>query len=150
MDKDLFDKEEVRYLGWKQPFASLMLYGKIETRTWPTKYRGLVLITASKQPYHMEQYADISGEQYQNIWDVLGNPEDVILGHAIAVGRLVDCRKMLPEDAAKCFVKYYPDLYCHVYEDVRAIEPFEMKGAQGWRKLTNEVLSKIKYIDGTI
>lgn len=34
---------EARVLTWKQPFLWLMQPGidKIETRTWPTKYRGL-------------------------------------------------------------------------------------------------------------
>ncbi len=162
---NLFNNEEIRYLGWKQPFASLMLYGKIETRTWDTKYRGLVLITASKAPYHMEQYADIAGDSYQHIWDTLGNPETVICGHAIAVGRLVDSKPMTKEDEGKCFVEYREPwieervskktgikkkvlvkLWCHVYEDVQAIEPFEIKGAQGWRKLNQETIIKIKYL----
>ena len=49
-------------------------------------------------------------------------------GKAIAIGRLVHCRPMLPEDEDKCFVKYNPDLFCHIYEDVRPIEPISWRG----------------------
>ncbi len=112
----------------------------------------------------MEQYADISGDQYKNIWKTIGDPENTICGYAIAVGRLVDCRKMRPEDEERCFVRYRDswmeerkskktgkikivkkELFCHIYEDVKAIEPIALKGAQGWRKLTSEFIDKIKY-----
>lgn len=143
-----FENEEVRYLGWKQPFASLMLHDKIETRTWHTKYRGLVLITASKTPYSEYDIMGIAGEVgCQRILNFLNqNGVKEQLGHAIAIGRLVDCRPMQKEDEDKCFVQYYPDLFCHVYENVKAIIPFEMKGAQGWRKLDQETKNKIKII----
>lgn len=151
--------EEVRYLGWKQPFASLMLHGKIETRTWDTKYRGLVLITASKQSYSLELLYHIAGErQYNRIIDMLNI--EMKFGYAIAVGRLVDSRLMTKEDSDRCFVEYCepwierrkgkPDrllkLWCHVYEDVRAIEPVKIDGSQGWRKLSAEFIQTIKYL----
>jgi hypothetical protein len=43
--------QKLMALSWKQPYAELMLHGKIETRTWQTKYRGWVMVCASKQPY---------------------------------------------------------------------------------------------------
>jgi len=33
---DLFNEETILALSWKQPFATAMLYGKIETRVWNT------------------------------------------------------------------------------------------------------------------
>lgn len=42
---------DIRALSTKQPYASLMLHGKVETRTWDSKYLGWVLICASKQAY---------------------------------------------------------------------------------------------------
>jgi hypothetical protein len=47
-----FLNQEIRALTWKEPYASLMLHGKIETRTWYTKYRGLVLICAGLKHYN--------------------------------------------------------------------------------------------------
>lgn len=168
----LFQKQidgELRALSLKEPFASLMIHGKIETRTWKTDYRGYVLICSSKKPYTPNEVMDISGEpQYKRIREVLRfEGEDRMMetrGHAIAVGKLVDCRPMDPLDEDKCFVQYqepwlvarkgkglYPDaipkqLWCHVYEDVRWIKPIPWVGTQGWKKLDPEFQEQIEYI----
>ena len=67
------------------------------------------------------------------------------MGVAIGVGKLVDCRKMNIDDCEKTFTKFNPDLYCHFYENVREIEPFEWKGCQGWKKLDHKTIKKIKF-----
>lgn len=56
-------------------------------------------------------------------------------GHAIAVGNLVDCRPMRPEDADACFVAYDPKLRCHIYEDVKPINLIPFKGGQRRKKV---------------
>ena len=161
--------EEIRALSWKQPFAELMLHGKIETRIWDTKYRGLVLICASKKGYGFHEIQTISGgDQSIRITCVLGRNNDHFLQHyrsgiAIAVGRLVDSRPMTKEDEDKCFVQYHKPwlqetkrkykpskfttkrLWCHIYEDVREIEPFEWQGTQGWKVLDQDIIDKIKF-----
>ena len=95
----------MKALSWKQPFVSLMLHGKIETRTWETNYRGLVLICASKKPYSLGELLNISGDyQYHRIVDTLGyepSQFDDVCGYAIAVGKLIDCRRMTKEDEEK-------------------------------------------------
>ncbi len=141
---DLFGNEEIRALSWKEPFGTLMLHGKIETRTWSTGYRGLVLICTSLKPYNEMQVIGISGEvQAQRIFN-MGLKETH--GMAIAVARLVDCRRMTAADEEKCFVDYYPDLYCHVYAEVKPIKPFKWKGSQGWRRLTPEDIKQIQFL----
>lgn len=145
--------EPIRYLGWKQPFASLMLHDKVETRVWDTKYRGWVLITASKNGYSHNDLLKISGHyQLLRINQLISN-QNLPYGTAIAIGKLVLSEQMghypgqeeTIED--KCFVKYNPDLWMHTYEDVQAIEPFEMKGAQGWVKLSEEIIDQINIIN---
>ncbi len=150
--KELFKNETIRSLSWYQPYASLMLHGKIETRRYPTNVRGKVLICACKKPYSITQIAEISGhEQYIRI------VESKLSGHvfhrenlgcAIAIGDLVDCRPMTKEDADKCFVGYNEDkkLWCWIFENVRKIEPFQIRGKQGWGILDEETKSKIKII----
>jgi len=140
----------MRALSWREPFATLMLHGKIETRTWATNYRGLVLICASKKPYSPNEVLEISGKvQYSHVRGTLmkEGEEQMMktLGHAIAVGELVDCKPMGPDDNDKCFVRYDDLLYCHVYENVRAIEPIAFKGQLGWKKLEKEFINSIKY-----
>ena len=134
--KDLFGEKELRALSWKEPFASLMLHGKIETRTWSTNYRGRVLICASKAPYNMKNRLAIMG--FSNHMKVKNMGLKLFSGQAIAVGDLVDCRPMTRDDEAATFVKYKDGLYCHVYENVRAIEPIPIKGQQGWKKLPSD------------
>lgn len=159
--KDLFNNEEIRALSWKEPFASLMLHGKIETRTWDTKYRGLVLICASKKRYTLWEVDSICGGDRTEegmrkaeriagkIVGILGqfwNNGTLISGNAIGIGRLIDSRPMKLEDEEKCFVAFNPDLYCHVYEYVRPIKPFPWKGSQGWKRLTEEEKSLIELL----
>lgn len=141
--------EEIRGLSMKQPYASLMLYGKEETRTWHTNYRGLVLICVSKAPYTIDSILNIAGKnQFARIMDIVQKEQlsgryNNTLGKAIAVGRLVDCRiwaienpERTKESEDKCFVKYQFGLYRHIYENVRAIEPFDIKGKLNYFPLT--------------
>lgn len=160
-----FNKEPIRALSWKAPYAQLMLRDKIETRTWETKYRGWVLICCSKSPYSLSDLADIAGpDQLERI--LRGHPSILNfqpqLGQAIAVGKLVDCRPMVFLDQDSCFVKHkepwvmpkmkvngtiknnMKQLWCHVYENVTPIELFPFTGGQGWKKLTAAQIKKIK------
>lgn len=145
----------MRALSWKEPYASLMLHNKIETRTWPTKYRGLVLICASKVPYTTNQVIAVSGlHQVNRNFPFSISDYTPFSGKAIAVGELVNCRKMDPEDEDKCFVEYRQTmnstgiyesaLWCHVYKDVRPLAfCIPWKGCQGWKKLSEEEIDKI-------
>lgn len=144
--------KSIRALSWREPFASLMLppFNKIETRTWPTKYRGPVLICASQKAYPWNVVRDICGpDQFDRLLSSKMQKELVLTGtdgHAIALGILVDCRPMQPADEDKCFVKYYSDLWCHIYENVRPIKPFPWKGSQGWKVLNEEQTKKIELV----
>ena len=139
-------------LSWKQPYAELMLHGKIETRTWQTKYRGWVMICASKTGYNFNQVHGIAGDkQIVRITEALGRNNDHYLnnyraGIAIAIGRLIDCRPMRKDDEDKCFVEFYPDLFCHVYDNVKAIKPIIWKGTQGWKEVTEDIKKQIVFL----
>jgi hypothetical protein len=141
----------MKALSWKEPYASLMLHGKIETRTWSTNYRGQVLICASQKPYSDLQTCDISGEiQSIRISDTLFSNEIELTrfknGFAFAVGELVDCRPMTIEDEDKCFVQYRPGLWCHIYENVRELEyPIFWKGSQRWKNVPEDIVKSLIY-----
>lgn len=142
----------VRALSWKQPFASLMLHGKIETRTWNTNYRGQVLICSSKRIYSPIEIISLSSTA--NMHDIRrylqNEPTKDLLGQAIAIATLTDCRPMKPEDEESAFVKYRPDLFSHIYTDVKRIAPFPWKGQIGFSAVPAEVLDKIQFLDQTI
>lgn len=150
-------QNEVRALTWRQPYGSLMLHGKQETRTWDTKYRGLVLICAglnSYPAYELEQLAGL--HQYNRILDLTYEfPKEnfYITGQAIAIGELTDTLlmdNMIRVVAGRqwledlTFVEWKPTLFMHYYKHVTPIEPFPWKGSQGWRTLTEEQKILIK------
>lgn len=149
--QQMITDNEVRALSWKQPMAELMKYGKVETRTWATPYRGIVLICSSVVPYGDRELIDLCGpEQLARIIQVLGKKwtHSVKRGSAIAVGRLADCCAWQPSSllSHSTYVKHRPGLLFHIYEDVTPIETFPWRGQQGWKTLTPEEKAKIKIL----
>jgi len=137
------DRDTIRALTWKEPFAFLMAHGKVETRSWNTNYRGWVLICAGKLQYKQTELLAICGEkQAKRIQDFYAHlPGSSRLfsnlpGKAIYIGPLVDCQPMTRDLENRCYVEYNPLLYCHFYENVQSIIPFPWKGVQGWKELT--------------
>lgn len=99
----------LKALSIKQPWANMIASGEktIETRRWPTDYRGPLLIVSSKMP-------DIPPA-----------------GCAVAVATLVDCRPMTRDDeiAARCSL--YLGAYSWALKDVRRLKPFSVRGQLG-------------------
>ena len=78
----------------------------IETRTWPTEYRGDLLIVSCKKPR------------------ISGLPS----GKALCIVKLVDCRPMLVEDQSPARCQWYSGAWAWVLEDIRKIQPFSVRG----------------------
>lgn len=147
MNNQIFTPDQkLLALSWKQPYAELMLHGKYETRTWKTNYRGWVMICCSKKSYFTEQLRNISGgHQLMRMGKYLNVENPSYEGKAIAIGRLIDCRPMRPEDEDKAFVLYHPDRFVHIYDQVRAIDPFPWKGKQGFAIVPEWVKENITF-----
>lgn len=150
MTEDFFITTEVRALSIKQPYAALMLppVCKVETRTWPTDYRGWVMICTSSVPFRIWQQIPISGDrQLQRMDRAMEQLDERVIdscGEAIAVGRLVDCRPMTHADQDRCYVRFKPGMYCHIFEDVMPIHRFPWKGSLGYTEMHEESKQKIK------
>ena len=99
----------MKALSIKQPWANMIANGEktIETRKWPTNYRGKLLIVSSK------------------------SPPIKLAGFALAIARVADCRPMTKEDEAAACCPVYPGAFSWVLEDVQKIEPFPVKGSLG-------------------
>jgi hypothetical protein len=99
----------MKALSIKQPWANMIANGEktIETRKWPTNYRGILLIVSSKSPPIKPA------------------------GVALAVARVADCRPMTKDDEAAACCRVYAGAFSWVLEDVRRIEPFPVKGSLG-------------------
>lgn len=156
-----FCKDTIRGLSFWQPFGTLMFYDKIETRKWSTPYRGLVLICTTKAPLAkqpLEKTRHIMFTQLQQLtidnkleWSEKNFPvvpTGELNGFAIGLGRLYDCRKLFKQD--KTYFQHNKvegPLHAHVYTDVRRIQPFPVKGSQGWFKVTPAMKAKIRMLD---
>jgi len=99
----------MKALSIKEPYASMLRNGKktIETRTWETKYRGPILLCASKKPV-----SDISGK-------------------AFAVADLVDIHRMAKVDVDAACCTIYPNAYAWMLDSIKPIRPFPVKGRLG-------------------
>jgi hypothetical protein len=99
----------MKALSVKQPWANLIASGRktIETRLWPTDYRGPLLIVSSKTP---------------NIHPA---------GYALAIAELVDCRPMTASDEQAACCDRYPGAFSWVMRDIRRISIFRVRGKLG-------------------
>jgi hypothetical protein len=148
--KEQIELSTVRMLTLNEPFASLMAFhGKWETRKRDTNVRGLVCIHAAKLPYKNQTILDISGkEQFDRIQSLvpyrLTNRSKII-----AIANLVNTFKMDNSPIQKsaleniCFVKYNDELWVWVFENITPVQPFYIKGKQGWKILTDAEKSQI-------
>jgi hypothetical protein len=126
----------------KQPWANYIAQGikLIEIRSWTTKYRGDIIICASKLP--VDGYKIIG---YDNEKSIITNYKDyeesVHLGKAICIAELYDITKMKRKDAKRALVKYNSDMYSWHLRNIRDIDPFDVKGKLGLFNLETNDLS---------
>ena len=106
----------IRIITLRQPWASLIALGlkKYETRSWPTTYRGKLVIHAAKRDYGIGSHEETSarkacelagwGKFEQRTLNFLGNLHptrprsfsDLPLGCIVAIADLTDCQQMAP------------------------------------------------------
>ena len=118
----------------RQPWASLIVHGgkDIENRTWPTKFRGPVLIHASKKRddrellsyRHLQRRRDIVIE-----WtgDASRKWKDLPCGGVIGIAEIVDC---VSSRSSPWFVGDFG----FVLANPRAVPFFACRGALGFWK----------------
>lgn len=130
---------EMMGLTVKQPWAHLIAIGRktIETRTWPTGYRGPLAIHAGRNidPIGLGSLASRAPE----LVPVGGCPRGMI----IAVAELADCRLLTErdEEAACCRCA---NLYGFVLADVRRLsEPIPARGRLGFWPVADSLMAAI-------
>lgn len=163
--------QKIRTLGLYQPYATLMLHGKIETR-WvevgkkPPFPLGMYLLYSTKKDSSMEDFHNTSGMYCASVWEALSKPvhelEHVGGGSPIAIGTLNNVRKYIPGvDGPKTFVdsvdgtmhvlkngesKVYT-LWCLEFIDVSPVQYFSFNGGkQGIGFLSDEDRAKIQIV----
>lgn len=138
-----------------QPWASLIACGakKIETRSWPTNYRGPIAIHAGKgKKYygleHQEPFLTALEDQILISEDIGGPVEaeyedvrsDLPYSAVIAIAELVDCQEMTMEKIVAwrdiygknevAFGDFEPGRYAWILDNVRPIRPVSARGQQ--------------------
>lgn len=164
---DLFGSEQIeviRTLGFYEPFGSLMLHGKIETR-WVREGRrppfplGKYLLYTTKNPVSSIDLFEWCGVEIRCLIQNTMLSTPYINGSALAIGELVDIRLLTPEDEERAFVKYVgrktfiingkqvPKIqWALVFKNVKRIEPFKWEyGKQGTGFVPEKVIPLIKY-----
>lgn len=163
---DLFGNQKIRTLGLYQPFASMMAFGKIETR-WVGKSKsgkwkkppfklGKYLIYSCKKAYHVSDGAldGISTHDQIDIIEDLQYQYAIFFtefGSALMLTDLVRIIDPLTSDVENTYVRFQQPTDTHrmvglVFENVQRIQPFEFKGKQGIGFLDDVYKSKIKFI----
>lgn len=161
--ENLFGQQEppkIRTLGWWQPFGSLMLHGKVETRIVaagkkPPFPLGQYLMYTTKKPMLKRDVEIMVGwELQEHIYSTLTKAQEATInlnGYAIAIGTLSEVRPMKEEDEMQCFVPYFTNRWCLIFKDVQRIEPFKFEnGKQGIGFATPAEIAKIKIVGDSV
>jgi hypothetical protein len=138
-----------------QPWASLMAMGqkRIETRSWPTAYRGPLAIHAAKT-WNREIAAMVAVEPFRSVLGVNwhdtafhkdGKTTVLPRGAIIAVVDLVDCREITEKNAVsgneRAFGDYTPGRFGWITKNLRVLPaPVPFKGAQGLFEVPDELV----------
>ncbi len=102
----------MKAISLHQPWASWITEGEktIETRTWPTNYRGDLLIVSTRKPKYL----------------------DYPLGQALCIVSVVGCRVMTVMDEKEAMCLWSFPRYAWLLENLRRIDPFPVRGSQGF------------------
>lgn len=136
-----------------QPWASLIAIGakRIETRSWPTPYRGPIAIHAAKR-WTQDEKLQVLRPPF---WDVLRHHDGPLpLGAVVAVGQLVACDRMTRNwidctretwgDNEIAFGHYEIGRYGWILDEVRALpQPVTCRGMQGLWDLDSAIVAQL-------
>jgi len=124
----------LKALSIKQPWAGLIAHGikTIETRIWTTKYRGDILICASKT-------------KDQTAWDAtdaeLKQSPAFKTGVAVCVAELYDIQPMTSAHTEKAMCGVYTKAKSWFLRNVRRIDPVPVTGKRRLFDVENDILS---------
>ena len=145
----------MKALSVKQPFAHFIERGMktIETRTWATKYRGDILIHASKKPHqgdcivNMQELTKlliypnwpIDTDCFSAI-QIMKDDSNYFTGHSICIATLVDCRPMTEADEVAACCRLYPGAWAWELTNIRDVAKIDMKGSLGLFNVADSIL----------
>lgn len=132
--------DDIPALSLIQPWASLIAVGakRIETRGWPTRFRGPFLVHASRG-MPAENVALCQREPVRAILAAAGypTPDSLPRGAIVGAATLVDCRLITPETEVPALERdvdhFGPGRFAWHLTDPRRLEPpVPARGALGF------------------
>ena len=121
--------QRMKIISIKQPWASLIATGAkdVENRTWPTRYRGPVLIHSSQRA------DDVTSDEIERRFGVR-LPSTLPLGGIVGLSEIIGCVKLHPS-------KWYaPGNWAFVLEHSIALPFVQWKGQLGIRDAPRSLL----------
>ena len=102
----------MKAISLHQPGASMIADGTktIETRRWPTKFRGDLLIVSTKKP----------------------EVDDLLCGQALCIVNVFACVPMTLDHTEAACCDIYPGAWSWLLNNIRKVKPFPVKGSQGF------------------
>jgi hypothetical protein len=125
----------MKAINVQQPFAFEIVSGRktIEVKNWDTLYRGDLLICSSRKPAFSREDMEEMEEDYGCTF---------LYGQALCVVRLSDVRQMRKGDEEKALIdKCDPEAFSWLFDDVRPVIPFPVKGQQGLFEVDGSLIS---------
>lgn len=128
---------EYKVITLWQPYATLIATGikHYETRSWPTSYRGPLLIHAAKRPMGMDEMELINRLKTKNpLLKTSRNIEDYPLGAILCQTQLTDCipAEFPPNIIEKTVGNWHPIRWAWLLTKVVPLEPIPTRGYQGF------------------
>lgn len=131
-----------------QPYPHLILAGEkhVENRTWPTRYRGPLIIHAGKSRAWLDEDVHAGTAKKIDFDEVTG--ERFVFGAIVGLCTLADCVRVEAIEAGRLDARF-PQLanrahcggpWCWVLTNVRAIPPIPWKGEQGLFDIPDQVV----------
>jgi hypothetical protein len=140
----------MKALSIQQPWATLVVQGckHIETRTWPTYYRGPLLIQASSR-FRKPQWDLCREPPFQECLAAAGvqRLRDLPLGCVVGTVNLIDCVPVSDlgdelELRERCFGDFRDGRYAWLLADPLACTPCRCVGQLGLFDVADEIFSK--------
>ncbi|MCT7958856.1 ASCH domain-containing protein [Laspinema palackyanum] len=144
MSQTLEQLQEIRAITLWQPWAGLIAhkFKQIETRSWYTNYRGLLLIHAAKRPVYPSELEPFL--QYVSNLDFIQD-----LGKIVAIAKLTDCVLMTEEfieqqsELERLCGNWQPGRFAWQLENIQKIDPIPCQGKQGLWIPNKELIAKL-------
>lgn len=164
-----FRRYTMKAISLWQPWATAIAIGskRMETRGWPTSYRGPLAIHAAKRKVNSELWSLESqlpwrGAMYSVLGGVSSMANCLPFGAIVSVCRIVDCipseelqdiiddvrysdeegpRKWARRWTERNMGDFGPGRFGWILEDVKAIEPIPFRGSQRFFEVPDDILS---------